>query len=59
MRCAIRLEHTQLHDAAYDILCYAVVLLACLLAAAVVSVSTDLLQEHNVTAVPHGPSVTE
>ena len=31
----------------------------CLLAAAVVQVSTELLQEHDVTNVPRGTSVTE
>jgi hypothetical protein len=34
-------------------------LLACLLAAAAVSVSTEPLQEHNMTDVPRGTSVTE
>ena len=43
----------------YAMLCYAMLLLACFLVAAVVWVSTELLQEHIVTDVPGGTSVTE
>ena len=51
------------HMLCFAMLCYAMLLLACLLAcllaAAVVCVSTDSLQEHNVTGVPRGTSVTQ
>ena len=43
----------------FAMLCYAMLLLACLLAAAVVKASNELLQEHNVTNVPRGTSVTK
>ena len=47
------------HCRVIGMLCYAMLLLACLLAAAVVYASTELLSEHNVTDVPRGTSVTK